>query len=194
MTTLIASTRAFAHRHDELPALHAAYLVVAVLSAALFSFGLFAALIALHMALDIVKYRELHRCTWRRTLQGVLRESLRDIMLLSVGLACTVYLDRTMGLIAVSGLVRLVLVVASAVVIVAPKYFILNESVMLLSHMRHYLSWKHPRMDKGWNALERTQIGLAFAAATLIVAASSFMSIPHAYVVDILLQELVDWI
>ena len=55
MPHTLASARLFAHRHDELPAFHAAYLVITVLCAALLSLGAFAALIVAHIALDYVK-------------------------------------------------------------------------------------------------------------------------------------------
>ncbi len=193
MTTLLASTRAFAHRHDELPAFHAAYLVVAVLSAALFSLGLFAALIALHMALDYVKYREVHHCTLRRTFQGMTRESLRDVMLLSVGFVCTVYLHHTMGMAALSGLVRSEAVILQALGTVLPKYFILNESLLVAVHLRSYLSHQHPRMEKGWNGLERTQMALIALAGILLGVAAPLMHVSQSHVFSILLREFTVW-
>jgi hypothetical protein len=193
MTTLLASTRAFAHRHDELPAFHAAYLVIAVLSAALFSLGLFATLIALHMALDYVKYREVHHCTLARTLQGMTRESMRDVMLLSVGLVCAVYLHHTMGMAALSGLVRSEAVILQALGTVLPKYFILNESLLVAVHLRSYLSHQHPRMGKGWNAMEITQMLIIAASAVLLAAAAPLMHMSQAHVGGILLHELTVW-
>ena len=190
MTTLLASTRAFAHRHDELPAFHAAYLVVAVLSAALFSLGLFAALIAMHMALDFVKYREVHHCSLSRTLQGMTRESMRDVMLLTVGLVCTVYLHHTMGMAALSGLVRSEAVILQAIGTVLPRYFILNESLLVMLHIRDYIAHQHPRMGKEWNAMEITQMLIIAASILLLAISAPLMHVTQSHVGGIILHEL----
>ena len=67
MQRVATRLRTFAWVHDELPAFHAAYLVLTFLTAALFNFGVFALLIAAHMMLDFVKYREVHGFTLLNT-------------------------------------------------------------------------------------------------------------------------------
>lgn len=193
MTTILATTRTFAHRHDELPAFHAAYLVVTILSAALFSLGLFAALIVLHLALDFVKYREVHKFSIPRTVEGMVRESLRDVMLLCIGLTFAVYFHHTMGLAALSGLVRSEVFIMRAIGTVAPRYFILNETLSILIHLRSYFHAIHPQIGKPWSRVEQWQIGILGASVLLIALASSLMGVAHAHVVDIILHELTVW-
>ena len=54
MDTIFNSVRHFAHEHDDQPAFHATYLVIAFLTALLFNLGAFGLLIIAHMSLDMV--------------------------------------------------------------------------------------------------------------------------------------------
>ena len=98
MSKPLSSVRHFAHVHDDLPAFHAGYLVLTILVASLLNLGVFGLLIIAHMALDYVKYREHHGFSWRRTMEGMVRESLVDIALLGVGVVFAVYFHHTVAL------------------------------------------------------------------------------------------------
>ena len=106
MNTATVHLRHFAHEHDDLPAFHAVYLLLAILSAGFFNLGAFGLLIVAHMVLDVVKYRDRHGYSWHQTYDGVVRESLVDITLLLVGTVFAVYLHHSVGVASLSGLMR----------------------------------------------------------------------------------------
>jgi uncharacterized membrane protein len=80
------SIRTVVRDHEDLPAIHAGFLVFSFLAAALFRLGFFGILIVVRMLLDIVKGRDIERRSWLATMEGVIRGSLTDISLLACGL------------------------------------------------------------------------------------------------------------
>ncbi|TSC59396.1 MAG: hypothetical protein Greene041662_507 [Candidatus Peregrinibacteria bacterium Greene0416_62] len=194
MPHTLASARIFAHRHDELPAFHAAYLVITILSAALLSLGAFGALIVAHMALDYVKYRDKYHFTMRRTMEGMIRESLFDIALLLIALTFTVYFHHTMAVASVSGLLRSELTLVRALGTVVPKFLILNESLKVWVHVRNYLEHPHPRIGKAWTLTERLAIMTVITGIlALVLAAPLLHTDPHT-IATIIGEELMIWV
>jgi hypothetical protein len=191
---LLPSVRRFAHRHDELPAFHAAYFVITVLTAALFSLGLFTALIAAHMALDVVKYREVHALSMRKTLEGVFRESLLDVMLLLVGFTFAVYLHHTMGIAGVSGLLRSELTILRGIGTLLPKFAITSDLLKICVHFHQYLHHPDPRIGKGWSSLEQLQILTIVLALALLFVAAPMMGVGQGHVLGIIGGELLFWV
>ena len=190
MTKTITSVRHFAHVHDDLPAFHAGYLVLTLLVASLLNLGAFGLLIIAHMSLDLVKYREHHHFTWRRTFEGMMRESLVDIALLSIGAVFSVYLHHTVGLASVSGLLRAELSVVRAAAMLVPKLKILHNMLKIVSHLHHYLDQAHPRISKGWSQIDRFCFFTIAASVFLIVAAPALMGVEMETVMFILRGEL----
>lgn len=194
MSHAIASARNFAHRHDELPAFHAAYLVITFLSAALLSLGAFVALILAHMALDYVKYRDMHRFTIRKTLEGMIRESLFDIALLCIGLTFTVYFHHTMAIATVSGLLRSEMTLIRALGTVLPKFLILNDSLKVWVHVRDYLEHPHPRIGNAWTLTERLAVMTIITAIAALLLAAPLMGTGFQSVARILGEEMTGWV
>lgn len=143
MHTLITRFRRFAHEHDDVPAFHAVYLVVTFLAAAMLSLGFFAILIALHMCLDYVKYRDLFRFDVVTTFKSMILESIVDIALLMLALTFSVYLSDLFLLAAVSGLLRSGLTVAKAIGTILPKFRILEHLIVILVDLHVYLYTPH---------------------------------------------------
>lgn len=194
MSHALTSARMFAHRHDELPAFHAAYLVITVLSAALFSLGAFGALIVAHMALDYVKYRDKHHFSIRRTIEGMIRESLFDIALLLIALTFTVYFHHTMAVASVSGLLRSELTLVRALGTVVPKFLILNDSLKVWVHVRDYLEHPHPRIGKAWTLTERLAIMTVCTAVAALILAAPLQGTAFSHVAGIVQQEMILWV
>lgn len=190
MHSVLISLRHFAHEHDDIPAFHAAYLVLAVLTAALFSLGAFALLVCAHMVLDFVKYREKHEFTWRSTFEGMVRESIVDITLLLVGLVFAVYLHHTVGVTSLAGLMRAELTVIRTVAMMVPKLKILHHFLKIVSHIHHYMEQVHPRHQKGWSDLDMVCFVFCAASVLLISLAAPLMNVDSATVHTILLEEL----
>jgi len=193
MQTLFNRLRAFAHQHDDLPAFHAGYLVLTLLAAALFNMGAFALLIVAHMTLDYVKYRELHGMSFRSTWEGILRESLVDITLLSVGLVFAVYFHHTGGIAGLSGLMRAEFTIIRALGTVIPKMKILQDFLKVVSHLHHYMAHIHPHFRDAYTAVERACFFFLGIALTLLVLASPILDISMTDYQQVLMEELIPW-
>lgn len=194
MTKLLSGARSFAHRHDDLPAFHAAYLVLTLLSAALFSLGVFALLIVAHMSLDFVKYREVHKFTLKGTVEGIVRESLVDVVLLFVGLTFAVYFHHTMLIAGVSGLIRAEMTILSAFGMLIPKFTILHHIVEVTVHVGHYIRHPHPRIGKGWSWGEKALFITCIGSVLLLLVAGPATGAGHAHVISIMVEELAGWL
>ncbi len=131
--------RGFAHEHDDIPAFHAAYLVGTFLAAALLNLGFFALLIAVHMCLDYVKYRDLHRYGLLTTMRLMVRESIIDIALFLVALTFAVYLNHSFAIAAISGLARAELTIIRALGLLIPKIEIAEHAISLLLSVERYM-------------------------------------------------------
>jgi hypothetical protein len=190
----LRSLRAFAGQHDDLPAFHAAYLVLTLLAAALFNLGFFAALIVLHMALDIFKYRDVHGYSWRKTAEGMVRESIVDISLLSMGLAVTVYLHPSVPLFAgVQGIMLAEITLLRAIGVITPKLKILYDFLKVIAHIDVYLRHLHPRLGKRPSIIEYVATLSLFVAIGLLLIAPLILLIDPAQYSRILVDEMIPW-
>ena len=190
----VRSIRIFAREHDDLPAFHAAFLVLTFLAAAMLNLGFFALLIALHMVLDVVKYRDVHRLNWFKTAEGVLRESIVDVTLLSFGLVVSVYLHPSLtGLIGIKGLMLAELTVVRGVGVVAPKLKILYDSLKILYHLEVYLDRIHPRLGEKLSPVDYAcAFSLTVTIGLLIIAPLALGLSTQEYFL-ILLEEGIPW-
>lgn len=193
MQLVFIQIRRFAHEHDDMPAFHAGYLVLALLAAGLFNLGVFGLIVFAHMVLDFVKYRDHHGYGWKMTLEGVIRESLVDITLIGIGLVFSVYLHHTVGVASVSGLMRAELTVVRAVALLVPKVKILHHFLKIMAHLHLYLDHIHPRMRTGWSALDHLCFYFLGISAFLILFAAPLMHVSWDVIGDILKHELIPW-
>jgi hypothetical protein len=185
--------RSFVHAHDELPAFQAGYLVITVIVAAMFNIGAFALLIAAHTALDVVKYREFHGSSWRKTMEGLYRENSIDVLLLLIAMVFSVYLHHTMGLAAVSGVMRGDLVIVRMIGILIPKVEILHDFLNVMAHLGAHLRGAHLRIGLGWSPLDRLCMFLLLSAVILLGMAPSILSIDPAEYLQYLSHEMIPW-
>lgn len=190
----LRSIRTFAHRHDNLPAFHAAYLVLTFLAAAMFSLGFFALIILAHMALDIFKYREVHGLSWKRTAEGVFRESIVDVTLLAFGVVVAIYLHP--ALTAVSGIKGMMLAeitVLRGIGITTPKLKILYDALKILSDIDHYLTRLHPKFGRDVSMIEYVcMFSICISLGMLVIAPILLMISPDMYL-RLILDELTPW-
>ncbi len=157
-----AALRYLAEIHDEIPAFRAGFFVVSLILAALLNFGVFALLIIGHMALDVVKYREYHRCSWRLTWRGTIRESAADIMLLSLGLCIALVLSASPGFQALHFSPSVRLTLASFLGILVSKLLILLRFMRVLLNSRGHLRAKSFATRSAWTAGEQFNLFFAF--------------------------------
>lgn len=190
---LFPSLRHFAHEHDDLPAFHAGYLVLTVIVAAMLHLGVFALLIAAHITLDLVKYREIHRLRWRHAIEGTLRECLFDVFLLMVALTSSVYLHHSIGIVAVSGVVRADLSLARLAGVFLPKFEILHRFLAVLLHVGEHMRTLHARVGRALTAGERLLLFLLVACLILLAGAPAILGIPASDFFDSLAYEMIPW-
>jgi hypothetical protein len=193
MHSPIATFKAFAHQHDDLPAFHAAFLVLAFITAGLLNLGAFGLLVIAHMSLDVVKYRERHHYSWKQTAEGVIRESLVDVTLLMVGLVFSVYLHHGVGVASVAGLMRAEVSVLRMAAMLVPKVKILHHFLKVVSHLHHYLEQVHPRHRQGWSGLDYLCFYFLGLCAFLLIFAAPLMHVEWTLIGEILTEELIPW-
>lgn len=193
MTLTLHTLRTFAHEHDEIPAFHAGFLVLTFLAAAMFNLGAFAILIFMHMCLDVVKYREIHKFSWSMTVKGVLHESLIDMMLLSVGLVFSVYFHHSVFTAGVSGLLRAEITVVRALGTIIPKLKILHHFLKIIAHLNYYLETVHPHLRKEWTKADKLYMFFILVSVGLLFAAPALMDADPSVVRMVVLWELTPW-
>jgi hypothetical protein len=192
MHTILRSVRRFADTHDNLPAFHASYLVLTFLAASLFTLGTFGLLIVGHMALDFVKYRDVHRYDLRSTVCGMLRESLIDITLFLLGLLFAVYLHHSLPIIAsLSGIARAEITILRAFAVMTPKLKILYDGLQILSHLHHYLEFVHPRFNKGLSFLDSLCVISLCTSLVLLLLAPTLLMLDVSHLHSILAEQLI---
>lgn len=194
MTYILTGFRMFAHRHDELPAFHAAYLVLTILVAALFNLGTFGLLIIAHMVLDTVKYREVHRMGWADTLRATIRENLFDHTLFALGFLIAVYLHHSLpGIAGVSGLLRSEITIARGMGTLLPKAEILQRFLHVVFHLRHHLLHIETPVEERLTPVERFSILLVGCSALLLFLAPLILHVDGAQLLRIVQEELIPW-
>jgi hypothetical protein len=182
MHTLTNRLRLFAHEHDDVPAFHAAYLVATFLVAAVFSLGYFALLIALHMALDYVKYREVFHFNLRMTFRGMFLESVVDIALLLLALTFAVYLSNDLALVALGGLIRSELTIIRMLGTVLPKIRIFEHCLTIALDVHSYLHAVHPNLRTPLTRVQIYSLVSIGATGVLLLAAPIVF---HAHLADL---------
>jgi hypothetical protein len=188
------SIRTFAHKHDDLPAFHAAYLVLSFLAAALFNLGFFALIIFVHMMLDVFKYRDVHGLNWKQTIEGVIRESLIDFTLFLFGLVISVYLHPSLtGLAGIKGMMLAEITVLRGIGIMTPKLKILFEMLKVLSDIDRYMMRLHPKLGKNAGLIEYVcMFSVCITLGMLLIAPILLMLSSEQYL-HILIDELTPW-
>lgn len=186
--------RLFAARHDQLPAFHATYLVLAILIGAMLPLGAFGLLIVAHMTLDFVKYREVHAFSWNKTIIAMVRESLIDITLLLSGLTFAVYLHHSLPAIAgLSGLYRSELTILRGLATFMPKLRILHETISILNHLRQYLTTVPPHLKRKLQPIEHLCFLALGVVVVLLALAPGVLGLDSAHYMMILKSELIPW-
>ena len=190
MHTIRSHIRQFIFNHDEIPAFHAAYLTLTIIAAAMLNLGVFALLIAAHMLLDVLKYRVYLHYSWKLTAEGVLRESLVDVTLLSVGLIFAVYLHTETALAGVSSLLRAEITILRLFGTLLPRVKILHDLLKIVAHLRHYLQHAHPHLRTDWSNIDKFCFLVLALCVVLLLAAPIMLSVDTVLVQEIVTEEM----
>ncbi len=193
MYSPILTFKGIAKTHDQSPAFHATYMVLTVLIAAMLNLGAFLVLIVAHMALDTVKYREVHGMRWKHVARGVVRESLVDVVLLILGLTSVVYLHHEMGLAAASGLLRAQATLLNGLILVATKSRILFDILCVVSALPSHMQQVavHPR--KPWSAFECFCFGVLGTCTVLLLVLPTLVGLPTHILPTAIQAHMVPW-
>lgn len=185
-----ARIRRFADCHDDVPAFHAAVIAITVIAAALFNIGAFLLLIVAHAVLDIVKYRDVHRFRWGRTMMATFREGLLDMFFLALALSFALYLHHGQSIFAISGLVRIEQVFLRFVGMGFARLEVLIHGIWVFSNLRQHML----DLRVGNGPWKRREIFFLFGliASLAFIACSPFFMDPHA-VQAVLADELLPW-
>ena len=194
INSITVPLRTFAHRHDDLPAFHAGYLILTLLAAAMFSLGAFGLLIVAHMTLDLVKYREYHGYGWKLTMKGIVRESLMDITLLMIGMVFSVFLHHSVAFPGLSGIMRTEIMVIRLFGTLIPKIKILHNFLKVVAHIRHYLDHAHPHLRDHWSTVDRVCFWALGFSVFLIVFSAPILRVSYSVVFEILREEMIPWV
>src|SRR3989338_5029895 len=171
--------RAFAMVHDGIPAFHAASILLTVIAAALLNTGAFAVLIAAHMSLDIVKYRDVHGMSWSRTLVATARESLLDLFFLGLALCFALYLHHGQSVFAVSGMVRMERMLFQVFGIGLARLEVLLHQLWVFSNIRQHLQDVRD-FTGSWRIVEILWL-CGFVATVAFIVAAPFVMEPGAF-------------
>ena len=194
-TKKINKVRIFAHEHDHMPAFHATYLVATVLAAMLLNLGVFAILIALHMLLDIIKYRDANKCSWGLTCKAVIHENLIDVTLLMIALVFSVYFHHFVGIVGVSGFLKAEVSIIRLLGTVIPKIAIFEHLLKVVSHVHHYIEQMRPgfTVSRRWSTLDKLFGSFIAVAILLLVFAPTIMKTDPSVIRWIVMWELTPW-
>lgn len=193
MTYTFQRIKFFVHEHDELPAFHAAYLLLTFLVAVLLNLGVFAVLVAAHMALDLVKYREVHGYGWMQTVRATFIESVADLMLLSLGTFFAVYLDHGAGVVALAGFLEFEGALARAIALFIPRIEILSHFLHVVSDVRHHLREATVKKRQVLSLGQKLCVITLTACVALTALSPVLLRVESSLVLEILAAEWVPW-
>ncbi len=191
VSTTLHGIRHFAHEHDDIPAFHAAYLVATFIAAAVLNLGFFLGLILIHMSLDYVKYRDVHRYGYRQTLRAIALESISDIAFFLLALTFAVYLSHTFLLAAVSGIVRSELTILRALGTLIPKVAILEHLTIVTLRLQSYMQSEVSGFTGTLSRMQHWSLRTIALCSLLLLLSVGLYAYHQADLADVLLRELI---
>jgi hypothetical protein len=168
-------------------------MVLTILISAMLNLGAFVLLIAAHMALDTVKYRETHGMRWKLVSKGVLRESLVDIVLLAVGFTSVVYLNHDVGIAAASGLLRSEVTLLKGLILVTAKSRILFDILCILNTLPHHMKTIAVHPKKAWSTFECFLFAVLGACAFVLLVLPMVTGLPFEVLGKALDGQMIPW-
>jgi hypothetical protein len=124
---------------------------------------------------------------------AALRESLLDLLLLSLGLVFAVYFHHSAAAAGVSGLLRSEVIFLELIGYVAPRFIVVEHALKALSHVRAYREARLRRENSTLSLGDRSYLfGLGLAAFLLLIA-PSVMNVPASLIGQVVLWEVIPW-
>ncbi len=163
-----------AHQHDEWPLFKIWFSILTIAASIILNMGVFAALVLLHMALDVIKYRTKHSLSWHWVMIETLRESLIDIFFIALGLLLSIAFHHA---IAIGGLGRLAeaeVLILNLILRVGPRMKIAEHLLEILLYWKHHFETQfQPRAP-----LSKSERGMlaAIVIMTIGIIATPFVT------------------
>lgn len=189
MHTLKLHLTHFIRDHDDLPAFHAAYLLFYIAVAFLFSMGVFAILIVIHILFDFVKYHYVLQTTGRETVKGMIKENLSDCALLVVGLTVAVVFHHELGIAAVSGLFRTQIMFVRIIGTTLSKMEIIHSFLTMIFGLTDYMH-KKKNISGQWSPFEKTCFIIILIGIGMYLAAPLMLGIGSNDVQSVIQSEM----
>lgn len=152
-----------AHHHDEWPMFRIWFSVTTIVASIVLNLGVFAMLVALHMGLDVIKYRTKHRLSWHWVIVETLRESLVDVFFIALGLLLAVAFHHAVAIGGLGKLAELELLLLNLILRVGPRIKIAEHLLEVILYWKHHFEEQLPPRSP----LNRSEKG--FILATLII-------------------------
>lgn len=127
-----------AHHHDEWPMFRIWFSVTTVVASIVLNLGVFAMLVALHMALDVIKYRTKHHLSWHWVAVETFRESLIDVFFIVLGLLLAVAFHHAVAIGGLGKLAELEVLLLNLILRVGPRIKIAEHILEILLYWKHH--------------------------------------------------------
>ncbi len=185
--------QSFVREHDELPAFKAVYITLVFLIAALLNLGFFLLLILVHIALDVLKYRQ-KRLPTGKMMRAIVREHMADLLLFSTALLFAVYLHHSAGIIALSGVMQALETVLKGMLLLFARLGILlhifpSEAAQPSRVRVRHISYSTTPLT----FLDYFCLGTLILTLAFIIAAPFLLHLPLSTIRHVLAEQLVPW-
>jgi len=188
------SLRRFGFAYEDLPAFHAAYIMLVLVFAGLCNLGFFACLVAVHIVLDFYKYRVRLGYRPMKALRGMMRESLLDVSLLFLALSTFVYLNPGLDSITLlTDNIQLRVTVLRGLALLLPKLTILHHSLRIAFDLPAYMTTPHSSLKKPFGIVDYVCMSVLAIAAVLIVIAPFALGLTSSQFAAMLTPEILPW-
>ena len=127
-----------AHEHDEWPLFRIWFSVMTVIASIVLNMGVFAVLVALHMALDVIKYRTKHSLPWYWVGVETLRESLLDLFFIALGLLLAIAFHHAVAVAGVGKPAELGILFLSLLLRWGPRIKIAEHLLEIVLYWKHH--------------------------------------------------------
>jgi len=179
----------FAHRHDTLPWFRTWFTVATVIASIIFNLGIFAMLVAVHMGLDIIKYRTLHGLCWRCVVFETIRESLVDIFFIALGILLAILFHHSVAIGGLGRLGEVPMFLLTMVLRVGPRLQIAEHILEIVTYWQHHfttLNRPGTPLTKG----EKTVCAATFFVLSLVLLLSALSALSWEEIYSTTKREL----
>ena len=181
-------------RQMDLPALHAAYVLMAIIAAGLLNLGVIGMLLCTHLVLDVWKYHVRFRIGLARLPSVLLRANIIDLTLFFLAVCTSVYLNQSLphiAALAAAGHSHVILMRGIAVLL--PKFIIFHHSLRVWLNVKHWKKHRHSMIGKRMTVTEWTCVFALTISLLLLVTAPVILALSGAQFARIMIGMLRFW-